>query len=240
MSTHDNFFINEYPFASKKLPPVVNYVNKVIKKFGFNLYLGPDVHKDMSTKEQRINFYLLLDSVISSNIPGDIVELGSFTGQCALVFQKVIQQNNSERTLHLYDSFESKFYESGNIEEILRQNFLKAKLDLPVLHKGYFEETLPSQLPEQISFAHVDCGSGGDVVQHSNVVHYCLEQIYSRMPKGAICVIMDYHDSEIARNDGHDSNPGARYAVDNFLSDKPEEIRVLYGNQFSHGFFRKR
>ena len=239
MSTQNNFFINEYPFVHKKLPSVLGYFNRVINKIGLNVYVGPDVHKEMSTKEQRMNFYLLADSVINSNIPGDLVEMGSFTGQCALVFQKVIEQNNSNRVLHLYDSFESKFHESGNIDDLLKKNFLKANLKLPVLHKGYFHETLPLYLPSQVCFAHIDCGFGGDPVEHSKVVSCCLENVYPRMQKGAICMIMDYHDSEIENNDSRNTNPGAKLAVDSFLRDKPEVIRTLYGNQFSHAFFRK-
>lgn len=235
----DNYFISQEPFTKKK-SSFIKSINKGIKflRIGYSLQPLPDPSADMNSIEQRINYYLLLEGLIESNIEGDIIELGCFTGQCALLFQKVIEQKKSNKQLHLYDSFQSAFTHKGNIEESLLQNFDKAGLQKPVLHKGYFQDTLPEQLPEKISFAHIDCGYGGDATEHKNIILFCLENIYSRMSKGAICVLMDYHNSALD-NIGWDVNPGVKPACDKFFSGKPEEIISLYGNQYSHAFFRK-
>jgi O-methyltransferase len=58
------------------------------------------------------------------------------------------------------------------------------------------------------------------------------------MSNGAICVLMDYHDKTV-NNIAYNINPGVKLGCDEFLSDKPERIISLYGNQYSHGYFRK-
>jgi O-methyltransferase len=58
------------------------------------------------------------------------------------------------------------FTKSEDIQEILIANFRRSKLKLPILHKGYFHQTLPKELPDEIAFAHLDCGYGGDKIEH--------------------------------------------------------------------------
>lgn len=240
----DNYFITKSPYTkvnhSNFVLNLTKFTNKVFKKLKLGLVISPiDSTVDMNTIEQRINYYHLLNAVIQKNIAGDVVELGCFTGQCALLFEKVIEQNNSDKRLHLYDSFEIKFTETRNIEDVLLDNFSSAGLKAPELHKGYFEQTLPTQLPEKIAFAHIDCGHGGDKFKHKEIMIYCFEQIYPRMSSGAICVLMDYYNPEI-NGKGHDANPGVKLAYDDFFNDKPEEIIPLYGNQYFHAYFTKK
>jgi O-methyltransferase len=107
----DSFFINRQPFRLRKPSPIVSFINKGLRlvKAGYHIHPLPDPVADMNTIEQRINYFHLLDAVISNQVYGDIVELGCFTGQCAMLFQKVIEMNGSQKELHLYDSFQSKF-----------------------------------------------------------------------------------------------------------------------------------
>jgi hypothetical protein len=65
-----------------------------------------------------------------------------------------------------------------------------------------------------------------------------LESVYPRMSPGAGCLLMDYHDPAITVR-GNDENPGLKKACDEFFKDKEEKVFVLYGNQYSHGYFRK-
>ena len=39
---------------------------------------------------------------------------------------------------------------------VLRRNFRPHSLELPKIHKGWFQDTLPSSLPDKICFAHLD------------------------------------------------------------------------------------
>lgn len=236
----DNFFIATAQSPSRKNSLFINFLNKGLRLFktGYQIDPLPDPVSDMSTIEQRINYFHLLDGVISNQVPGEVVELGCFTGQCAMLFQKVIEMNGSGKKLHVYDSFETKFNIKGDIESIFINNFHRAGLRVPTLHKGYFETTVPHQLPDTIAFVHIDCGSGRDQVRHKNTIIHCLESVYPRMNKGAVCILMDYHDKTINPT-GYNVNPGVKLGCDEFLADKPEKVISLYGNQYSHGFFKK-
>lgn len=217
----------------------MNFVNKGLRflKTGYNVQ-QLDTSVDMNTIEQRINYYHLIDSVIANDIPGDVVELGIFAGQCSLVFQKVIALRQSNKQLHGFDTFGMSFKLKGDIEELLKQNFNAAGLKQPVIHKGDFFDTLPYQLPEKISFVHIDCGFGGDAMDHKKVVAHCLESIYPRMSKGALCIMMDYNDPA-ENGSGHNIAPGVKMACDEFLANKTEKVIALYGNQYMHAYFRK-
>ena len=237
----DNFFISQPPFThSRTASPLVKFINKGLGflKWAERLQPMPNSHVDMCTIEQRINYFHLLTNTIANNVAGDVIELGCFTGQCAMLFQKIIQENNADKQLHLYDNFESKFTISGSVEAILKQNFIDAQLALPVIHKGYFSDTIPGELPESISFVHVDCGLGGSPEEHKKILLYCLQFVYPRMSEGAICVLMDYHEKSTA-NAGINHNPGVNMATDEFFADLPEKIISLYGNQYSHAYFTK-
>lgn len=236
----NNFFINQHPFSLPKKSTIVRYLNAAMNRAGYRYKLQPrpDSTSDMNSLEQRMNYYLLLESVIGNGVEGDVAELGCFTGQCALLFEKVIEQTQSLKELHLYDSFETKFAFTGGVEEELLKNFELADLKVPFLHKGYFNKTLPTQLPEKLAFVHIDCGFGGDKIQHRDIMLYCFEQIYPKLSKGAVCMLMDYHDEQ-AGDKGLDANPGVKLACDIFFKNRPEKIVSLYGNDYSHGFFRK-
>jgi O-methyltransferase len=238
----NNLFIATPPFNTKRIPSVIGLVNKTIKRIGYNYALKPllDPFRDMNSIEQRNNYYLLIDSIIANNIEGEMVEMGCFTGHCAMLFQKTIEERHSNKQLHLYDSFEKKFAVTGSVEDELKENFKNAALKLPIIHKGVFEQTVPQELPDKISFAHIDCGWGGDKMIHKNIVLFCLEHIYPQMTKGAICVLMDYYDESVTpAGIGLNANPGVKLACDDFLENKPEEMIYIYSNDCSHGFFRK-
>jgi O-methyltransferase len=237
----NNYFITEPPYSVNKRRnvPFINFVNKGLRflKTGYNVQ-QLDTSVDMNTLEQRINYYHLLDNVITSNIPGDVIELGTFTGQCALLFQKMIELHQSDKKLHVFDTFGVSFKFKGDIEEKLKSNFITAELTLPVTHKGDFFKTLPAELPAVLSFIHIDCGFGGDPLEHKKVMMHCLESIYPKMAPGALCVLMDYNDP--AENGiAHNVAPGVKLACDEFLAGKPESIMALYGNQYLHAYFKK-
>ena len=114
--------------------------------------------------------------------------------------------------------------------EKLAANFDRYGLRQPVVHAGWFDDTLPDGLPERIAFAHLD----GDLYASIRV---SLEHVYPRLSHGAICLIDDYCDRQLL--DEYDYLPGVKKACDEFLADKPEQVSVLYAGAFAHGFFRK-
>lgn len=238
-NTNNYFIIQERQYSPfKKF--VIHFINRVLVKAGFWHQIIPVFNPmvEMSTIEHRINYYHLLTKIISQETDGDLVEFGCFTGQCAMLFQQILNVNDSDKILHLYDSFEKKFGLDEDIEDLLKKNFSLKGLKQPVIHKGLFSQTIPAQLPDKISFAHIDCGWGGDPNEHKDIVLYCLENIYDRLGKGAICVLMDYHDPDV-KFTGLDCNPGVKMACDAFFFDKPEKIISLYANEASHAYFTK-
>jgi O-methyltransferase len=256
----DNFFITrDFDWRIERASNVDRALNIVTRRFGIESktarvvddliyrltgHLPAPARSGISTNvEQRINLYHLVSQVIAYNVDGDLVEAGCNEGQSAVLIQKVIESHQSFKKLYLYDSFEGlpatgvedgTSYRIGQLatsERQVRQNFQLHRLRLPVIHKGWFSDTLPGHLPETICFAHLD----GDLY-HSIMVS--LTYIYPRLSRGAICLIDDYCDTDVNPR-GWNHLPGVKKACDEFLSDKPEKITYLFSGAFSHGFFRK-
>lgn len=237
----NNYFVSQEPYTrSAKETFFTKLARRCLRYFNIGDLKSPvwNPMMDMTSVEQRISYFHLLKGVLDNKVPGDIVEFGTFTGYSAMLFQKVIEQCKSHKTLHVYDSFEVQFTKSGSIEDELKSNFERAKLKLPNIHKGYFLDTLPAQLPENVSFVHLDCGFGGDMFQHRDILLFCLNYVYPKLSKGSVCILMDYVADDGIEG-GFDVNPGAKLAADEFLKDKPETMVGLYGNQCYHGYFIK-
>jgi O-methyltransferase len=193
--------------------------------------------------EQRMNMYHLVSQTLAYKVEGDLVEVGCNEGQSSVLIAKVMRSFNSDKKLHVYDSFEGlpatklvdgDSYKQGDLatsEDVLRSHFSRNGLELPTIHKGWFDKTLPTGLPEKISFAYLD----GDLYDS---IMISLRHVYPRLSTGAICLIDDYCDTAI-NPDGWNHLPGVKRACDEFLKDKPEEICYVYSGSFTHGFFRK-
>lgn len=228
-----------------------------------NLFIS-DILKNsgMVSLEQGMNIYHSLVQTILLDIPGDVVELGCCHGLTSVLMQKTLESFDSNKKLHLYDSFEGlpeKHVKDGNTParkgscssniDIVNRNFSKYNATPPEIHIGWFSTTL-SQLPEQISFAHLD----GDFYTS---IKESLEAIYPKLSKGAVVVIDDYCDYNHKQNvinieenrfDNNAKNkyrteldmfPGVKIACDEFFQDKEEKVNMLFSGWAPHGFFRK-
>jgi O-methyltransferase len=241
----ENLFITEYfdwPLASRS--PRVRLANKVLGKLGYGARLRGPQHTGLMTNcEQRMNMYHLLSQVLAYGVPGEVVEVGCNEGQSSVLMRKVMDHYASARTLHVYDSFEGlpeARPKDGRIPFVAQDlkvpkanliaNFKYYGLRLPEIHEGWFNLTLPSGLPEQICFAHLD----GDLDES---ILTSLEYVYPRLAKGAVCLVDDYADPAI--HSGWNELPGVKQACDEYLADKPESVSLLYAGDYSHGFFRK-
>ncbi|SDS11569.1 TylF/MycF/NovP-related O-methyltransferase [Bradyrhizobium canariense] len=257
----DNFFITkDFDWQIRRSSHLDRALNLVAKPFGFRAntahFVDELIHhlsglsfastrSGVSTNvEQRMNMYHLVSQTIAYDIDGDLVEVGCNEGQSAVLIAKIIRSFNSEKKLHVYDSFEGlpatrtedgESYRKGDLatsEDVLRNNFRIHGLELPTIHKGWFDQTLSEGLPEKVCFAHLD----GDLYESIMV---SLEYVYPRLTPGAICLIDDYCDTSINPN-GWNHLPGVKEACDEFLAEKPEQICYLYSGAFTHGFFRKK
>jgi O-methyltransferase len=206
---------------------------------GYQLKRIPDGITQMHTIEQRMNFHLLATRVLEDHVDGEWAEFGCFTGQSAMVFQKILIENASPRRIHLYDFFEKKYRsEKLSPKDELLKNFRDQALPTPQIHEGNFFDTVPAALPQKLGLVHIDCGYGGDTEKLKNTILHLLRHLYPRLSKGALVLLMDYHDPERTIH-GTPINPGVRLACDEFLENKPERVFTLYGGAYSQGYFIK-
>lgn len=230
-----------FPEWNTTPPAFLRAINAVLRRRPLRLRLerAVDGRVEMTTLEQRLHLMQLLITVLQYEVPGDVVELGTFEGKTAALLARVMHEMNSTKRLHVYDAFEVGYFlgEGADVLSRLRQNFSAVRAPLPEIHRGYFEATLPVELPALVAFAHVDVGVGPDPTRHAAVVLHCLDSIYPRLAPGAICLLMDYNDGSFP--DVPDGHPGVRAAADAFLRDKPEKPVVLYGGQGAMAYFRK-
>ena len=207
-------------------------------KIPWTIRVALDPKAEMTTVEQRLNLWHLAQQPLAYDVPGEYVELGCFDGKTAVIFARALEESGSGRQLHLYDHFQIAFHLHGrDIKSELIENFRQTGCLPPVLHPGDFRTTVPAELPAQIAFAHLDCGFGGEVDQHRATVLRLLQQLYPRMPRGAIGVLMDYHDP--ALDEGVSHNPGATLAAREFFEGRPEKMIGMWAGEYAHGFFRK-
>lgn len=238
---HSSFLDQWFDWGSTRSERWIRRINQGLRRlrspWGISALVDPS--RDMTNIEQRMNLWHLATQVLAYQVPGDLVELGCFDGKTATIFAQVMAQAEPQRQLHLYDHFQMSFALSGRdiLQEVVN-NFEAVGCSLPIIHTGDFAVTIPAELPEKIAFVHIDCGYGGDVEEHRATLLFLLEHVYPRLSEGAIAVLMDYYDPALCS--GNNFNPGVGLAAEDFLADKPETMNVLWANEYTHGYFRKR
>ena len=148
---------------------------------------------------------------------GDFVELGCFEGDTSLLLTEILKNNNSEKKLWIYDSFEGlpektteDFSEAGRdfkkgelftTKRFVKQRFLRANLPVPRIKKAWFSELKNEDLPEKIAFAFLD----GDLYES---IKDSLGLVSPKLAKDGKIVVHDYNNPQL---------PGVSKAVDEFL-----------------------
>ncbi len=143
-------------------------------------------------------FGLLKCLLVTENIEGDIIELGSFKGGTATVMAHFLDYTGSRKSFYVCDSFEGHPYDDktgtdrkGRFHDTnisyVTEKFKKFGVgDRIRVVKGRFEDSLPSHVDgEKFSFAFVDC----DLYQSTK---YVLDFLLPRMGKGSIIAFHDY------------------------------------------------
>jgi O-methyltransferase len=234
----DYHFFNPRSPKQKRLLRWFGPLNALFRKLNWQVEVtSRPANEDMITVEQRINLFHLENETLVHQVPGDLAEFGCHHGKSALMIQQILQASGSGKAFHVYDRFHSGKV-TASFRGIFEQTFAAAQMPLPVVHEGLFEETVPGQLPDQLSFVHIDCTTNPYDPKLAARVTHLLKHVYPRMAPHAIGLIMDYRDPDKTVG-GSDSFPGVKEACDAFFADKPEKMFVLYGNQFPHGYFRK-
>lgn len=161
----------------------------------------------------------LLKSV--SNIVGDVCEVGVYRGGTA----KIISENIKNCDLFLFDTFEGMpYYDSekdkdwgvGTFNETdyeMVSKLFESNKNVKVF-KGVFPSDTSHHIEDRLfKFVHLD-------VDNYQPYKESLEFFYNRMVKGGIILFDDYDCG---------CCPGANKAVDEFFSDKPENVQKNVG-----------
>jgi O-methyltransferase len=168
--------------------------------------------------KRRLNILLKsLEAVIDNDIEGDVVEFGCFIGTTSLFLRRMLDELNSSKTLHVYDSFvglpdktiedasvagsEFKAGELKASKRSLIRNFKKAGLRIPKIHKSWFRDLKPKDLPDVIAFGFID----GDFY---NSIVDSLELVWPRLSVGGQLVVDDFMSSNL---------PGVTRAISDFF-----------------------
>jgi O-methyltransferase len=197
----------------------------------------------MTDIDRLANIYHLLSQVLVFEVPGNILEIGCNEGKTSIFLRMIMNYYSPNRELHVYDSFEGLpkksefdlYSDEGECKATLQQleeNFRRWNLQLPVVHKGWFNETFSSSIPEPVAFAYLDS-------DYYTSIRESLEYVYPLLSKNAIVVIDDYCDP-VRNPRAWAGLPGVKKACDDFFAKKPEKISVLVGSKdMPMGYFRK-
>jgi O-methyltransferase len=174
--------------------------------------------------DQITNLVLYLNDSIEKNIEGDITEFGCYVGESSKYLMKTLLENNSDKKLYVYDSFEglpplSKWEEGTgwregtlkSTEQVLTSNFVENKLPPPIIHKDWFKNVPEDKLPEKISFAFLD----GDFYDS---IYDSLNKIFDRVSDGGYICFHDYQRADL---------PGVRAAIEDTFRERGVEYTVV-------------
>lgn len=242
---HNTFLVEKFHWKPRQ-SRLIDLTNKVLGRLGAAVRLSLPEPMIMSSREFRLHLFHMASEAVHG-VAGDFVEVGCNAGYSSVILQKVLVEARSSRKFHVYDSFEGlpqvhendqAAYESGEMStsrEQFDRNFQEIGLPLPIVHKGWFQDTLPGTLPENIAFALID----GDLYESTLTA---LENVYPRLVKGAVVLFNIYYDPSVYEPENRwckYRSPGVKRATDEFFADKPEKVSVLWSGHYTSGYFRK-
>jgi len=167
-----------------------------------------------------------LETVLQSGVTGNVVEFGCYVGTTSLFIRRLLDAYDFTGEFHVYDSFAGlpektqadasaagEQFKAGELlapRKTFIQNFKKAGLRPPVVHKGWFADFSPNDVPEDIIFAFFDGDFYESIVDSFRVCD-------GKFHKKATIVVDDYASEAL---------PGAARAVDGWLNHRQFTIRT--------------
>lgn len=137
----------------------------------------------------------------TNNIPGEIIELGTWLGGFTILMAKYLDLIDSEKCIITCDSFEGmpekmsagKRIETGGLlkvnYELVKEKFKKFHVDNRItIVKGFIENSLPTMNDKIFSFAFIDTAA-------YDSMKTALEFIYPRLSPNGIVAVDDYSKS---------------------------------------------
>ena len=229
-------FVHKYELGKKRIsklqgsPPDLHRYNPYFEPWHHNEHFQPylELSKGVTVVGPESLWILVGLLKHSLQIKGDVVEMGVYKGGTAAIINRVLAEEMSTKVLLGYDTFDgmpetdpskdhhkkSDFSNTSleSVREFIEAHSLGRKVDL---YAGQIPESCVGNLPNEISFAHIDL----DIY---SAISSALAVIYSRVAIGGIILFDDY---------GAPTCYGARLAVDEFFADKKELPIVLTTSQ---------
>ena len=162
-----------------------------------------------------------LERLLRAGCQGSVVEFGCYVGTTSLFIRRLLDAYQHAGTFHVYDSFAGlpektaqdasaagEQFVAGELAATRKgffQQFKKAGLRPPVVHKAWFAELAPHDIPEDIMFAFLD----GDYYQS---IMDSLRLVTPKLTTDAVLVVDDYANEAL---------PGAARAADAWLQTHP-------------------
>ena len=172
---------------------------------------------DQVNKDQLAVILSELEKVLPK-LDGAVVEFGCYIGTTSLFIRRLLDALDDSREFHVYDSFvglppktaadESRAgdqFQAGELavsKKQFLQQFQKTGLRPPVIHKGWFKDLTPADIPDQVAFAFLD----GDFYES---IRDSLKLVLPHMQRGGTIIVDDY---------AREALPGAAKAVHELLS----------------------
>jgi O-methyltransferase len=168
-----------------------------------------------------------LEHTLDLNVPGAVVEFGCYIGTTSLFIRRSLDSyaQSAVRSFWAYDSFMglpakhvadnsttgSQFIagELSVTKKQLLQEFHKARLTPPIIHKAWFKDLDDNQLPAEIAFAFLD-GDFYDSIKDS------LRLVWPRLSPGGTITVDDYQREAL---------PGVERAVTEWMVAKKLSLR---------------
>jgi O-methyltransferase len=185
--------------------------------------VSPKLKKIERFYRDKARFYaiwLQIRKLKRDNIPGAFAEVGVYQGETA----KMIHEMDTERILHLFDTFEGFAKEDIQLESTSNPNlgtdfsdtsleqvkkFIDGNANV-LFHPGYFPDTTEKLKEEEYAFVHLDA----DLYQPTLAG---LTYFYSRLTPGGLILVHDYNHTW----------SGVTKAVDEFIKTIPESLVEL-------------
>lgn len=178
---------------------------------------------DQITKRELEIILTELQSILGNGVEGDIVEFGCYEGTTSLFLQRMLTK--SSKVLHVYDSFEGLpektdedispiglQFTAGKLNASKKNfinNFKKASLPLPIIHKNWFKNFRTQDLPNTVALAFLD----GDFYESIND---SIRLIEPSLKQDSVVIIDDYDNEAL---------PGAKLAVDEWQKRRNFKLR---------------
>lgn len=124
----------------------------------------------------------------AAHVRGDVVDIGCYEAKSTKVFCNYNNDLIKLKTLHLFDLFDNPPAEAkkGNHGPHLAEE-VKGRMARfnPFVVPGDVTQTIPTHLPDEICFAHID-------LNDAEAEGYVMPEVYHRMSPGGVMILDDY------------------------------------------------